>query len=447
MIDEILKIDLTSSLTDSLSTTSMHKLRSQSQRRSRPQRDCDSQNNHNSSTNGSTTNASTSTRNSNSRTIHVELEDPTDTCCFHTTHVTVTTIHSLQFTISLLLIGYSIAIAHHPPDPQHALSTLLTLYSSLLLSSSILGTIGLAKNYCHRIMITLSAYIGILQILFMVIILIILIIQKDALYHYFKEKCKQLFMSEAMIEFWYNHVGLIYFGISILIFLDVVRFTFLRSLREDLLLYDEAKRLGYIREPDNNNNIEQEHDDNHELSTPLLGSNNDVKNWHQNDTIQHHDNSQWWVDDDNIQQILQGKSSENNGEDDNFQDHSKNNEKSWFSLSLWRKSQSKSSASLQQLHPQSHPQPQPQIESTNSVDSSNVFAPIEADIEFQNPITTIMTITTQKISNNDGDDNNHHESSSKSWYEDDDDMNCNDNNVDRTGGNNDQPDLSWMKES
>jgi hypothetical protein len=412
----------------------MNKLRSQ-RRTHRPQRD--SQNNqslnHNSNTNYSLT--TTATRNSNSRTIHVELEDPTDTCCFHLTHIIVTTIHSFQFTISLLLIGYSIAISHHPPDPQHALSILLQLYSSLLLSSSILGTIGLAKNYCQRIMIKLSAYIGILQVMFMLIILIVVMIQKDALYHYFKEKCEQLFISEAMVEFWYKNIGLIYFGISMLMFLDVVRCTFLRSLREDLLLYDEAKRLGYIHENENNNNNEQ---DNHELSTPLLLENNDDnKNWHQSDntSMQHHDNSQWWVDDDNVQQIiLHGKNNKNHGEDHNPHDDSKN-KKSWFSLSQLRKSQSNPSSSLQHQN-----ESIAQIESTNSVDSSNLFAPIEDDIEFQNPITT-----EQKIINNDGDNENHHESNSKSWYEEDDELDSDDNNVD-SKGDKDQPDLSWLKD-
>lgn len=167
-------------------------------------------------------NSNRSNNNSNTRR-RTRIDDPTEKCCFRLTHITVSIIHFLEFTFSLILIGYSLAISLRKPDPQHAIATLLQSWSVLLLITSISGTIGLAKEYCNRILLKISSWIGLVKAFVCVIFSIVIMIQKEALHHYFEEKHDQLFISMEIVEFLYNNVNLVYGLLILLALADFIR--------------------------------------------------------------------------------------------------------------------------------------------------------------------------------------------------------------------------------
>ena len=155
------------------------------------------------------------------------IDDPTDNRCFNLMHVSLTLLHFLEFMFGLSLIGYAIAISMHQPDPQHGFAVILQLWSMLLLVASISGTIGLAKdedyNCCKRIPLKLSGWMSPVKAVVYCLFLIILLVQKQSLYNYFREKHDALYLSMGIIDWMNANVRILNLSFCLLIFVELAR--------------------------------------------------------------------------------------------------------------------------------------------------------------------------------------------------------------------------------
>ncbi len=145
------------------------------------------------------------------------IDDPTDNCCHNCMHISVTLIHLVEFIFGLALMGYSIAISTHKPDPQRGFAITLQAWASLFIASSVLGTLGLTKNYCRRIPLTISAYIGLVQTVIAFVFFLIIYLERDSLLNYFNDKHQQLYLSTGFITFFDKNIGVIYGFLFLLI--------------------------------------------------------------------------------------------------------------------------------------------------------------------------------------------------------------------------------------
>ena len=236
------------------------------------------------------------------------------------------------------------------------------------------------------------------------------------------------------------------------------RFSFLRSLREDLLLYDEAKSLGLILEQNNDN----------DATTPLLMStsslpgSDDTNWWSQNNeknddddmnnNDQERNDGQWWEDgirektdeeDYLLMQEQQQQLNEDYNESITSISHQDDEQKSWMSRLSSRWTPSKSSQPLTSPSPRGDhdgirnnnnlsSETDTSIHHEQSICSNDLFSPIDEDIEFQG--TTSST---------NGSNLDRNCASSSAWCEEEEDT----TNIATTKPeySNSNPDLSWTK--
>ena len=143
--------------------------------------------------------------------VRDQVEDPTKGCVFQFIHTIISLFHFIEFTGSLAIIGYGIAISLYPNDPQHGFQAAITSWATFMLIGSFAGILGVNSDFCQRLPLKVSAYVAPINALFYLVFLIIVIVEKDSLYNYFIDKHEQLHLSEDFIKLLHGHVGYIYF--------------------------------------------------------------------------------------------------------------------------------------------------------------------------------------------------------------------------------------------
>lgn len=151
------------------------------------------------------------------------IDDPTKGCFFQIIYTTISLLHFIEFSTSLGLIGYGIAISVYPDDPQRGFAAIINSWAVFMLTGSFLGILGMNKDFCTRIPLKISAYFGPVNALFNFVFLIILIVDKESVYHYFKQKHEPLHLSMEFINFFHRHIGFIYFILGFLIVFESLK--------------------------------------------------------------------------------------------------------------------------------------------------------------------------------------------------------------------------------
>mmetsp|Transcript_21863 Transcript_21863/g.32722 ORF Transcript_21863/g.32722 Transcript_21863/m.32722 type:complete len:374 (+) Transcript_21863:130-1251(+) len=353
------------------------------------------------------------------------IDDPTDNCCHSCQNVTVQLIHFAEFFIGLALLGYSIAISSHQPDPQRGFAWTLQLWSALFIVASALGTLGLAKDHCRRIPLTISCWMAPVQAIVGFVFLLIVYTQRESLLNYFKDKHEQLFLSLGLIEFFENNIILIYGFLLLHIAAEFTRFSFINSMKEDFILRDRAKRSGLLRvEEEEKDDAPDDHDDHwaannrrrnndiakSNITSPLITNDEEENNIFSAPKVQ----TQWWeecpsdelrADRETMTKIKHNKMKTLSGP------------LRWMSRSFRKEDDS-------------------ETDHNNNLDKSNdsIFSPVEEDIDFEEPATDARTLALNLY----GAENND-SSLTPSWIGDGDSS--------RTTSNNDtSTDLSWAKD-
>lgn len=154
------------------------------------------------------------------------IDDPTEGCIFRFMDSFVTLAHIIETIFGLFLIGYSIALVLNGNDPQHALATVLEIWASLFITSGVMGSIGLRKDRecCKRAPLKISGmYLGPVKLVVSLLLFFILLIQKEELFRYFKEKHKELYLSLKFIQFLEEQIVYVYFFFLLIAFFEFVR--------------------------------------------------------------------------------------------------------------------------------------------------------------------------------------------------------------------------------
>jgi len=378
------------------------------------------------------------------------MDDPTDRCCFNIMITFININHLLDFSIGLILLGYAIAISIHQPDPQHGLAIIFELWSVLLLLSSLLGTVGLNKHYFKRILLTVSGYLGVVNAISNVVFAFILLIQKEALFHYFQEKADPLFLKQDWVEFFYHHESILVSILGVHAFIEFVRFFVIQyHVKENLILHDRIEEY-YTRRQDRSQVIterrrwrENPTGDDNNITTPLLLSpnrNNEQQQQQQQNKDEEEQviNKQWWEDEEDDEEGELGNRDNNDmtmviiEQEDETQ--------GWFSHIMTRKQSQHTSNAKQNnsnINNETNKNNHLKSEEGHTKEGSFLFSPIDEDLNIDEPVSEAAGMATSVKSSI------HDDTSYPAWYEDQGDS----ESVDRSKREkNPNPDVIWGKE-
>ena len=194
------------------------------------------------------------------------------------------------------------------------------------------------------------------------------------------------------------------------------RFSLIRTIRDDLCLYDDANQQGLLRNTrrhsnrrQRNNNNNNDDENNNDLSAPLISSDDD-NNANNDNFSGSGNNTSWWEDGD-----------EDGDEDEASIEEIPHENKGFFSQLSWR------SSSMNSSKDNPNPASSKQIENDSSIDSGDLFAPIDEQLQFEEPTADVRMVHAES-------NNNSGYTSTPSWLEE--------GGTTQTVG---KPDLSWSK--
>lgn len=155
--------------------------------------------------------------------VRGQVDDPTKSCVFQFVYTSISLFHFIEFTVSLAIIGYGIAISLYPNDPQHGFQAAITSWATFMLIGSFAGILGVNSDFCQRMPLKISALVAPINASFYLVFLIIVIVEKDSLYNYFIDKHEQLHLSKDFINMVHSHVGYIYFLLVFFMLFEVLK--------------------------------------------------------------------------------------------------------------------------------------------------------------------------------------------------------------------------------
>jgi len=176
--------------------------------------------------------------------ISQEEQDKRDAqlgCCHRFTQFLVKLIHVIDAIIGLACIIYGVFIFGFTEPAMAAVITFLT-FGSLMLATSIVGTIGFCTSICRRWGLALSAWSAACIAFFYMFVIIALLADPDTCFNYLTENQSVLYLNDASIASIRMWLPAIYIACASLAVVETCRFFVLRKLRNTLLRYDAAQR-------------------------------------------------------------------------------------------------------------------------------------------------------------------------------------------------------------
>jgi len=179
------------------------------------------------------------------RGVTNEYPGTTDTGCFHDLlHICSNFLHLFYIIFGLALLGYSMAIFLNPHASQwqlwHIFPTILMIWSIFLLLAGSLGIHGLRSLICRRYGLIISAYFGIVLIIWESALVIYFIIEKQSFLEFLRLRETKFYLTEREIgAFDQNSTSFILIFLA-LVLEEVHRYYMLRHLRSEMLTHDNA---------------------------------------------------------------------------------------------------------------------------------------------------------------------------------------------------------------
>jgi len=162
-------------------------------------------------------------------------------CCHRFTLFLVKLIHVIDAIIGLACVIYGVFIFRFTQPAMAAVITFLT-FGSLMLSTSIVGTIGFCTSICRRWGLALSAGSAACIAFFYMFVIIALLADPDTCFNYLTANHSVLYLNDASIAMIRMWLPAIYIACACLAVVETCRFFVLRKLRNTLLRYDAAQR-------------------------------------------------------------------------------------------------------------------------------------------------------------------------------------------------------------
>jgi len=162
-------------------------------------------------------------------------------CCHRFTQFLVKLIHVIDALIGLACVIYGVFIFRFTQPAMAAVITFLT-FGSLMLSTSIVGTIGFCTSICRRFGLALSAVSAAFIAFFYMFVIIALLADPDTCFNYLTANQSVLYLNDASIAMIRMWLPAIYIACACLAVVETCRFFVLRKLRNTLLRHDAAQR-------------------------------------------------------------------------------------------------------------------------------------------------------------------------------------------------------------
>jgi len=195
------------------------------------------------------------------RGVTNEYPGTTDTGCFHDLlHICSNFLHLFYIIFGLALLGYSMAIFLNPHASQwqlwHIFPTILMIWSIFLLLAGSLGIHGLRSLICRRYGLIISAYFGIVLIIWESALVIYFIIEKQSFLEFLRLRETKFYLTEREIgAFDQNSTSFILIFLALAL-AEVLRYYMLRHLRSEMLTHDNAATDTQRRDEARQRNLE-----------------------------------------------------------------------------------------------------------------------------------------------------------------------------------------------
>lgn len=153
-------------------------------------------------------------------------------------------IHIIDIMAGLTLMIYGFLVSAQPNSPPGAI-TILVLCGFLLTFTSGMGVLGFMTGWCKRCGLAISAYGGPIIAIVEVVFTICIAATKDSFFNYLRDNREALLMSEQTIRNLEKIIPVLFIIALLCSAVEVIRFSMLRTVRENMLRYDDQRQKAF----------------------------------------------------------------------------------------------------------------------------------------------------------------------------------------------------------